>query len=103
DRLILEQFETPGVQETDMSGITWQTEPPDHNEFVVIRVSGNSPAAEAGVEVGDVLVSFNDRRAAEIRKWQITEGLRRPGDEVKLVVKRKEKRVSIGLVLRRLL
>jgi hypothetical protein len=103
DQLILEQFETPNVPETDMSGITWESQPPDHNELTVVRVQEDSPGAEAGVKVGDVLVSFNDGPAAEIRKWQLTEALKRPGEEVKLVVKRGEKEVSVRLVLRRLI
>jgi hypothetical protein len=103
DQLILEQFEAPNVPETDMSGITWESQPPDHKELTVIRVQDNSPAAEVGVKVGDVLVSFNDRPAAEIRKWQLTEALKRLGEEVKLVVKRGEKEVSLRLVLRRLI
>jgi membrane-associated protease RseP (regulator of RpoE activity) len=103
DQLILEQFEAPNVPETDMSGITWESQPPDHKELTVIRVQDNSPAAEVGVKVGDVLVSFNDRPAAEIRKWQLSEALKRLGEEVKLVVKRGEKEVSLRLVLRRLI
>ena len=102
-RLILEPFETPDVPETDMSGITWESEPPSHNTLTAVRVQDNSPAAEAGVKVGDVLVSFNDRPAAEIRKWQFTEALKRPGEEVRLVVKRGEQEVSLRLVLRRLI
>jgi membrane-associated protease RseP (regulator of RpoE activity) len=102
-RLILEQFERPNIPETDMSGITWESEPPDHNELTVVRVQDNSPAAEAGVKVGDVLVNFNDRPATEIRKWQLTEALQRPGEQVKFVVQRGEKEVSFRLVLRRLI
>lgn len=103
DRLILEPFETPDVPETDMSGITWESEPPSHSTLTAVRVQDNSPAAEAGVEVGDVLVSLNGRPAAEIRKWQLSEALKRPGDEVKLVLKRGGKEVSVRFVLRRLI
>jgi membrane-associated protease RseP (regulator of RpoE activity) len=104
DRLILEPFETPNVPEIDMSGITWESEPPSHNTLTAVRVQDNSPAAEAGVKVGDVLASFNDRPAAQIRKWQLTEALKRaPGEEVKLVVKRGAKDVSLRLVLRPLI
>jgi hypothetical protein len=102
-RLIFEQFETPNVPEADMSGITWESQPPDHNELTAVRIQDNSPAAAAGVKIGDVLVSFNDRPAAQIRKWQLTEASRRRGEEVKLIVKRGEKEVSLRLVLRRLI
>jgi len=103
DRLILDQFEQPSVPEADMSGITWESQPPDHNELTVVRVQDNSPAAEAGVKVGDVLVNFNDRPAAEVRQWQLTEALKRPGGEVKLVVRRGEKESVVRIVLRRLI
>jgi len=103
DRLILEEFEAPNVPEADMSGITWESQPPAHNVLTAVRVQDNSPAAEAGVKVGDVLVSLNDRPAAEIRKWQLSEALKHPGEEVKLVVKREEKDVSFRFVLRRLI
>jgi membrane-associated protease RseP (regulator of RpoE activity) len=103
EQLILEPFETPNVPEADMSGITWESEPPTHTTLTAVRVQDNSPAAEAGVEVGDLLVSLNDRPAAEIRKWQLTEALKRPGEEVRLVVKRGEKEVSLRFVLRRLI
>jgi S1-C subfamily serine protease len=103
DRLILDQFEQPNVPEADMSGITWESQPPDHNELTVVRVQDNSPAAEAGMEVGDVLVSLNDQPAAEIRQWQLTEALKRPGDEVKLVVRRGDKEFVVRIVLRRLI
>jgi hypothetical protein len=102
-RLILEQFETPNVPDADMSGVTWESQPPDHNELTVVRVQDDSPAAEAGVKVGDVLVSFNDRPATEIRKWQLTEALKHPGEEVKFVVKRGDKEVPLRFVLRRLI
>jgi hypothetical protein len=103
DRLILDQFEQPNVPEADMSGITWESQPPDHNELTIVRVQDNSPAAEAGMEVGDVLVSLNDQPAAEIRQWQLTEALKRPGDEVKLVVRRGDKEFVVRIVLRRLI
>jgi hypothetical protein len=102
-QLILEQFETPNVPETDMAGITWESEPPSHNTLTVVRVQDNSPAAEAGAQVGDVLVRFNGRPASEIRKWQLTEALKRPGEEVKLVVRRGKTEVSLRLLLRRLI
>jgi hypothetical protein len=102
-RLILEPFETPNVPDTDMAGITWESEPPGHTTLTVVRVQNNSPAAEAGVEVGDMLLSLNDRPAAEIRKWQLTEAMKQPGEEVRLVVKRGDKRVSLRFFLRPLI
>ena len=61
DRLILEQFETPNIPETDMSGITWESEPPSHNTLTAVRVQDNSPAAEATSVIGCGAILFPSR------------------------------------------
>jgi putative serine protease PepD len=55
---------------------------------VVAGVEANSPADDAGVEQGDVLVSIDDQAVHDAAA--VTAAIRRhdPGDEVKLVVRR---------------
>src|SRR5262245_44486078 len=101
-RLILELVDGPKPSETDMSGILWDAEPPDYQTFRVMQVQDDSPASEAGVQVGDVLVSLDGRPASELRKWKVAEELKRPGAQVEMVLKRNGNDMSIKMTLRRL-
>jgi hypothetical protein len=101
-RLILEPCDEPKPSEAEMGGIVWDCEPPDYQPLKVTRVQEDSPASEASVQVGDVLVSLDGRPASELRKWQVGESLRRPGAEVVMVLRRGDKNVSVKLKLRRL-
>jgi hypothetical protein len=59
ERLIFEQFETPNVAEAgDYLGKPTAGSQRAHGR----SRTGQLAAAEAGLKVGDVLVSFNDRR-----------------------------------------
>ena len=102
NRLILEPGDEPKPSETDMSGIVWDAEPPDFQTFRVTQVQDDSPASEAGVQVGDVLVSLDGRPAGELRKWKVTEALKRPGAQVEMVLKRNGNNMRIKMTLRRL-
>ena len=101
-RLILEPGDEPKPSETDMAGIAWDAEPPDYQTFRVMHVQDDSPASEAGVQVGDVLVSLDGRPAGELRKWKVTEALKRPGAQVEMVLKRNGNDMRVKMTLRRL-
>jgi serine protease Do len=69
----------------------------------VTQVQDGSPASEAGVQVGDVLVSLDGRPAGELHKWKVTEALKRPGAQVEMVLKRNGNNMRIKMTfLRRL-
>ena len=85
-----------------MAGIVWDAEPPDYQTFRVTQVQDDSPASEAGVQAGDVLVSLDGRPASELRKWKVTEALKRPGAQVEMVLKRNGNNMRIKMTLRRL-
>jgi hypothetical protein len=102
NRLILEPGDEPKPSETDMAGIVWDAEPPDYQTFRVTQVQDDSPASEAGVQVGDVLVSLDGRPASELRKWKVTEALKRPGAQVQMVLNRDGNNIRVKVTLRRM-
>ena len=67
-----------------------------------MQVQDDSPANEAGVEVGDVLVSLDGRPASELRKWKVTEALKRPGAQIEMVLTRNRNDMRVKMTLRRL-
>ena len=86
--------------EIDMSGITLVV---DGDDFLVDDVDENSPAAEAGVLGGDILVAINGRLAAETGLDQIRTMFMQDGKEYLLSLRRNGKVVQVKLKLRRLI
>jgi len=74
----------------------------DHSGFTVMSVFDNSPASEAGIQKGDVLVSINGRPAAEFTLPQINEMLKQETQFV-LRFKRSEGFIEVKLKPRRLI
>lgn len=90
--------------EYDMSGMALVAEGPNFRQFVVDRLIEKSPAAQAGIQVGDRLVQFQNKPAAELTLDQIRQALRQhPGAEVHLEVERQGKKLPILLKTRRLI
>jgi len=66
---------------------------------LVREVLENSPAAEAGILRGDLIVQFGNRRIASITELQSALETVRPGDEVLLGIYREGERIEITVVL----
>jgi membrane-associated protease RseP (regulator of RpoE activity) len=67
-----------------------------------LRLTGvreGSPAEEAGLRAGDVVVEFDGREIADIYAYTYALRDREPGDEVTIVVERDGVRVSVTAVL----
>lgn len=60
-RMILEPYAAPGPFEYDMSGLFMASEAPDFTKITIMAVQARTPAADAGLEVGDEIVSIDDR------------------------------------------
>jgi len=67
--------------------------------ILVSKVNKDSPAAKAGVRVGDVLVEVDGKRIE--RSWDVLEATmgKKKGDKVAVVVVRKKRRVKLSATL----
>jgi C-terminal processing protease CtpA/Prc len=103
-RLILEPRE-PAVppSEHDMSGMYLLADGPDLRRFVVREIVPGGPAAQAGVQVGDLIVAAGGRTAASLTLSALRRLLRsRDGRDVALDVERGGARLTLTVRLRRL-
>ena len=88
-RMILERGRRPWRTERSAdSGMGLLAEGPALDVFVVGYVTSGSPAAEAGVEVGDVVTAVNGRPARGMSLEAVREALRTPGRDVTLELRR---------------
>jgi serine protease Do len=66
----------------------------------ITRVYPGEPAAEAGVRVGDILVTFGSRKVPSIDRLIDLVGQHAPGRRVKLGIKRGDETLEIQVVLK---
>ncbi len=65
----------------------------------ITKVLANSPAAQAHLEYGDVIVSVDGLSASNLSTDELTKRIRGPiGSRVKLVVSRQGKEYTVGLI-----
>jgi serine protease Do len=72
---------------------------PDTKEPKVIEVAKDSPAAKAGIQVGDLLSQFDGKAVKTFEELTALLTKRKPGDEVKVEVMREDKSVTLKLTL----
>ncbi len=87
--------------EYDMSGMDLKRAT-DGNLFVA-RLVPDSPAMNAGIEVGDVVVRIDGRPTAECRYWDLAPLLLGEGKSVALVVSRDGEERTVTIRLKRLI
>jgi len=71
----------------------------DASGAVVTQVESDSPAAKAGVKVGDVITELNGQRVSDAGQLQVEVGQKRPETTIKLHVLRDGKGVDIPVTL----
>ena len=98
-RLVLGPSRIDAPFEWDMSGLLLNPS----GEGVVDSVEEGSAAEQAGILVGDVLVSVDDRPFAEVYGAGLRQIFRRDGAEVRLTIKRGDETLEKRIRLKRLI
>ena len=103
-RLILERnVHYEDAVEYDMSGMSVRAYGSDFKTFRVQQVLDASPAASAGLRVGDILGAINGVSTSQLTLEQILEMLKLPARSYGLTIKRGNKPLSMKLRTRKLL
>jgi serine protease Do len=72
----------------------------DNNEGAIItQVEPDSPAAKAGLKVGDVITEFDGQKVSDASQLQIEVGQKDPGSSIKLEVLRDGRNVNVPVTL----
>ncbi|HEV8398427.1 MAG TPA: PDZ domain-containing protein [Gemmatimonadales bacterium] len=87
----------------DMSGIAFTTTGPSLTGLRVIAVAPTSPAAEAGIVIGDEILAVDGRSASDLTLWEVRQALMVAGAKRELLVRRGADSIAVTLVLRPLL
>jgi S1-C subfamily serine protease len=82
------------------SGLTLAENPPERESFRVVAVNANTPAAEAGLQRGDLLVEIANKPASEYTLDEARMTFRSDGRHA-LTVERSGKRLKLILELKR--
>lgn len=89
--------------EYDMSGIRLRASGDDFRTFKVYQVLEDSPAAEAGLSVGDILAAIDGVVASRFTLDEIYQMLKQQGREYELSFKRGGRTLSVKIKMRRLI
>lgn len=87
--------------EYDMSGMWLRPHAGGHWE--IERVLEGSPAADAGLQVGDRIGRINGNPSAEYEFWDLFPMMRQPGDTLELEILRDDERLRAVIILRRVI
>ena len=73
-----------------------------NDAFVVVHSAKESPASEAGIIKGDVILEINGRKASEFSLFEVQRQFGEPGKEVEIKLRRVLRTHSVKLLLRNL-
>ena len=74
----------------------------DNRGAIVTQVEANSPAAKAGLKVGDLITSINGHEVSDASQLQVTVGETPPGTTIKLAVNREGKTMEVPVTLEKM-
>jgi PDZ domain len=103
-RLILEpNLHIQEEDEEDKSGLTIVAKGSGLKTFVVTEVAPATPAAEAGIEKGDIIAGVDDEAAADLTLWDVRNLFRQIGHKYTLLLERNGQTLTVTFQMRRLL
>ena len=91
----------PDPDQEDKSGLLIVGKGPDYKRFEVVDVQPHTPAAEAGMQKGDVIAGVDAEAAADLSLSVTRDLFRQVGHKYKLVVERSGATKEISLQMRR--
>jgi hypothetical protein len=91
------------LEEEDKSGLSIVAKGPGLKQFEIDAALSNTPAATAGLKVGDVIAGIDEDPAADLTLAQIRELFRQTDHKYKLTIERGAQSLQISLQTRRLL
>ncbi|HEY2860490.1 MAG TPA: aspartyl protease family protein [Terracidiphilus sp.] len=86
----------------DASGLVLSAEGDDFRTFVVRGIVAGSPAAGAGMKVGDIVTAIDGEPVKQFALWEVQDLLKNSGHSVKLSVRRSSRFLTCELSLRSL-
>jgi len=84
----------------DMSGLSILAKGANLKTFEIVQVRPGTPAAEAGLKEGDVIVGVDDEAAADLSLSAIRDLFRQVGHEYKLLIDRHGQSLTITVKMR---
>jgi len=87
----------------DMSGMSIVASGPGLRRFEVDQVRKGTPAADGGIEKGDVIAGVDEEAAADLSLQDLRELFRQVGQKYKLLIERNGKSITLTMQMRRLI
>ncbi|MBC8111630.1 MAG: aspartyl protease family protein [Verrucomicrobia bacterium] len=90
--------------ERDMTGITIRARGENYDKYFIERVEGGSPAAKAGLEIGDEILSVNEKMSRNISLSDLYKIFQsKHGKPVKMFVKRRNEFFYTEFLLKKMI
>ncbi|MGC2420377.1 MAG: PDZ domain-containing protein [Candidatus Acidiferrales bacterium] len=103
-RIILEpNIHIQEEDEEDKSGLTIVAKGPGLKTFVVTEVAPATPAADVGIQKGDVIAGIDNEAAADLTLWDVRNLFRQIGHKYTLLLERNGQTLTVTFQMRRLL
>jgi PDZ domain-containing protein len=91
----------PDPDQEDKSGLLIVGKGPDYKRFEVIEVQPHTPAAEAGIEKGDIIAGVDAEAAADLSLLVTRDLFQQVGHKYKLVIEHNGESKEVTLQMRR--